>query len=140
MINKVGEPIRVKGWEYEWPLYLKEMSIAHVGALHSRKFFRSYGNFDMNYKIVGDFELLLRAGKNLKTAFMDEVTVLVTEGGVSDSIYAIKEHYKAVRTRGKYPIYKALPNALIVYLKFTIKAYLRKVGFNFYLKKAKKTI
>jgi len=136
MISKEDKPIRVKGWKYKYPIFLKEMTIAHPGALHSKKFFAKYGKFDTTYKIVGDYELLLRPGRNLKTAFMNEITVYMSEGGVSDSVNAIKEHYKAVTTTGSYPKYKALINTLIVYIKFVIKKQARRVGLNLYLKHA----
>lgn len=135
MIDTNGKPIRIKGWKFQWPHFLKEMTIAHPGALHSRNLFNTYGVFNTDYKIVGDYELLLRAGKNLNAAFLDEVTVKMSEGGMSDSVAAIKEQYLAVTITGKLPIYKALFNAAIVYMKFKMKKLLRFAGFNFYLKK-----
>jgi len=136
MIDKNGKPIRIKGWPFEWPLFLKEMTVAHPGALHSKKLFQRYGEFDTRYKIVGDYEFLLRPGDSLKALFMDKVTVLMSEGGVSDSVNSIKEHYKAVIETGKYPKYKAFTNSIIVYAKLVIKNRARKVGLNLNLRKA----
>jgi len=136
MIDNQNKPIRIKGWEFEWPLFLKEMTIAHPGALHSKNLFRKYGQFNTDYKIVGDYELLLRPGKTFKTLYMNKVTVLMSEGGVSDSTSSIKEHYKAVTETGKYPKHKALTNAIIIFLKLKIKKTARKIGFNIYLRKA----
>jgi len=136
MIDKNGKPIRIKGWPFEWPLFLKEMTVAHPGALHSKKLFQRYGEFDTRYKIVGDYEFLLRPGDSLKALFMDKVTVLMSEGGVSDSVNSIKEHYKAVIETGKYPKYKAFTNSIIVYAKLVIRNRARKVGLNLNLRKA----
>lgn len=136
MIDKKGNPIRIKGWPFEWPLFLKEMTVAHPGALHSKNLFQKYGEFDTQYKIVGDYEFLLRAGASLKALFMDKVTVLMSEGGVSDSVNSIKEHYKAVIETGKYPKHKAFTNSIIVYLKLETKNFTRKFGFDLHLRKA----
>jgi len=135
MIDKNGNPVRIKGWSFEWPLFLKEMTVAHPGALHSKKLFQQYGKFDTQYKIVGDYEFLLRPGLLLKTLFLNKVTVFMSEGGVSDSTSAIREYYKAVTMTGEYPKHKALKNAIIVFLKFKIKNIARKLGLNLYLRK-----
>lgn len=136
MIDRNGKPIRIKGWPFQWPLFLKEVTIAHPGALHSRRLFEKYGKYDTTYKIVGDFEFLLRPGPNLKTAFLNEVTVIMSEDGTSDSIAAIKEHYKAVTSTGRYARHKALFNFLIVVLKFKARKVARRFNLNLYLRQA----
>lgn len=136
MVDENGKTIRIKGWPFLWPIFLKEMTIAHPGALHSKKLFEKFGNYNIDYKIVGDYELLLRAGTSLKSLYLDEITVIMSEGGTSDSVKSIKEHYKAVTTTGKYPKHLALLNALLVYSKFKIKKLSRKIGLNLYLRKS----
>lgn len=135
MIDKNGNPVRIKGWSFEWPLFLKEMTVAHPGALHSKILFQLYGKFDIQYKIVGDYEFLLRPGVLLKTLFLNKVTAFMSEGGVSDSTSAIREYYKAVTITGEYPKHKALKNSIVVFLKFKIKNIARKLGLNLYLRK-----
>lgn len=136
MVDENGKTIRIKGWPFQWPHFLKEMTIAHPGALHSKKLFDKYGNYNIDYKIVGDYELLLRAGTSLKSLYLDAITVIMSEGGASDSVKSIKEHYKAVTTTGKYPKCLALINALLVYSKFKIKKLSRIIGLNLYLRKS----
>lgn len=136
MIDENGKTIRIKGWPYLWPMFLKEMTIAHPGALHSKKLFEKFGNYNIDYKIVGDYELLLRAGASLKSLYLDVITVIMSEGGASDSVKSIKEHYKAVTTTGKYPKHLAFLNAILVYSKFKIKKLGRKIGLNLYLRKS----
>jgi glycosyltransferase involved in cell wall biosynthesis len=136
MIDKNENNVRTKGWEWSWPSFLDEMTIAHPGALHSKYFFKKYGVFDTNYKITGDYELLLRPQKSLKAAFMNETTVRMAEGGTSDSIAAMYEHRNAtVKTGGRSPL-KSRLNLYFVMLKFVIKKAVRTVGLNVYLKKA----
>jgi glycosyltransferase involved in cell wall biosynthesis len=135
MTDAHGNLIRIKGWRWEWPSFLKMMMVAHPGSLHARKLFENYGYFDISYKISGDFELLLRPRNKLQAAFMDEVTVQMAEGGASDSVNAMKEQYRAAtKTGGASSIGMAL-NGLNIYFKYQIKNLFRRIGFNVYLKR-----
>ncbi|MNQ33538.1 PGL/p-HBAD biosynthesis glycosyltransferase [compost metagenome] len=136
MIDENGKSIRIKGWPFAWPMFLKEMTVAHPGALHSKELFNKYGKYNIDYKIVGDYEFLLRAGKSLKALYVDTVTVRMSEGGASDSVKSIKEHYKAVISTGKHSKYLAFINASIVYTKYKVKKIGRKIGLNLYMRKA----
>jgi len=70
---------------WSWQKFRRRMSIAHAGAFHNKKYFINYGLFDTTYKIAGDYELLLRAKASLKTHKLDEVTVIMSDGGVSNT-------------------------------------------------------
>jgi len=70
---------------WNWPKFKRRMHIAHVGGFHNKKYFQKYGLFDTSYKIAGDYELLLRAGKNLKTHKVNETTVMMGNEGVSNT-------------------------------------------------------
>ncbi len=83
---------------WTWKTFRRKMNIAHVGALHNKEFFKEYGLFDTSYRIAGDYELLLRAKDKLKTIKFNEITVIMADGGVSNS--QIKETYKET-TRAK---------------------------------------
>jgi len=69
---------------WKWNVFKRYMKIAHVGAFHSKRYFEKYGNFDENYKISGDYEMLLRAKSQLKTVFFDDFTAEMTDGGISN--------------------------------------------------------
>jgi hypothetical protein len=78
------------------------MITAHVGSLHRFDLFSKYGNYDTSYKIVGDYELLLRPGNKLTTLFLDQVTASMLAGGNSDRFPALTEARLAkVRTGGR---------------------------------------
>ena len=127
--------IRVKGWPWEWPFFLKEMTVAHPGSIHSRRLFDTYGLFDISYRSSGDYELLLRPRQMLRGAFLNKITVKMQEGGMSDSALGIEEHCRAaIHTGGCSPI-AAYSNALWVYAKFKGKKMFRRMGINAYLKK-----
>jgi glycosyltransferase involved in cell wall biosynthesis len=76
---------RVVGEPWSWPRFQKLMTIAHPGSFHHRRLFERLGRFDVNYRIVGDYELLLRARGTLRAEFMQKVTVRMSAGGLSHS-------------------------------------------------------
>jgi len=135
MIDTNGKSIRKTGYAWEWPLFRKFMTISHPGALHAQKLFRQYGSYNTAFKICGDYELLLRPREKLKAAFMDIVTVKMSEGGASDSISAVLEYYKASTTTGGNSLIKAGYSAILTISKFIFKKSLRKLGINVYLQK-----
>ena len=59
------------------------MSTAQPGALHSRRLFEKYGEFDKSYRVAGDYEFLLRARATLLTAYVDDIAVKMLSGGAS---------------------------------------------------------
>jgi glycosyltransferase involved in cell wall biosynthesis len=82
---------------WKWQQFKRYMKIAHVGSFHNKEYFEAYGDYDENYKITGDYELLLRAKDKLKTVFFDDFTAEMKDGGVSNInvIKAFKEAKKA---------------------------------------------
>lgn len=79
---------RIVGEKWDWKRFRRYMLTAHCGALHASSFFSCYGHFNDSYKISGDYDLLLRAGKNLKAGFLDDVVVAMTYGGKSQVGFA----------------------------------------------------
>lgn len=135
VIDKNGNKIRKIGFPYQWPEFLKNMLIAHPGALHSKKLFERIGNFNIKYKIVGDYEFLLRAGKELNAGFLEEVTVLMREGGASDSTKAIWEAHRAIIESREAGYFKTTLNTIWILIKYGIKNIARNFGMKVYLKK-----
>lgn len=121
-------PYRVIGWPWEWPKYQHVNTIAHPGSMHRRDLFERYGYFDPSYRIVGDYEFLLRGGPRLRTAFMDRITVIFREGGVSDGYAAIRESYKASITTGKASRLPMLYRAGVACAKYFIRTLLLKAN------------
>jgi glycosyltransferase involved in cell wall biosynthesis len=75
----------VVGREWNWRRFKRYMDVAHVGALHHRRLFERYGQYDASYRIAGDYELLLRPRDTLRTLFLDDVTVRMRVGGRSNN-------------------------------------------------------
>lgn len=134
MIDQSGKEIRVVGGKWIWPQCLKGMMISHPGAMHNKRLFDTYGNYDTSYRIAGDYELLLRPKDSIKADFIDEITIVVSEGGISDSFEGIKEHYRAVTQHQPSERFYLFLNDAITTLKFFTKTFLRKFGLNIHLK------
>ena len=90
---------------WKWKNFKRYMKIAHVGAFHNKNYFEKYGVFNEEYKIAGDYELLLRAKSNLKTIFLNTLTAEMKDGGVSNDnvLAAFKEARKAKITTAQIP-------------------------------------
>ena len=92
-ISPGGRP-RIIGKPWTWPQFRRYMCTAHPGSMHHRKLFEQYGTYDISLRIVGDYELLLRPGESLKSAFMPQITVNMQGGGASDGLSALDESRK----------------------------------------------
>ena len=77
---------------WSWDKFKVRMHIAHVGSFHNMNYFAKHGLFDTDYKIAGDYELLLRAGDQLKALWLDVNTVIMGADGLSNN--RIIEVYK----------------------------------------------
>tara|TARA_R110001606_G_scaffold283626_2_gene432089 strand:- start:347 stop:1114 length:768 start_codon:yes stop_codon:yes gene_type:complete len=71
--------------KWTWKTFKRKMTIAHVGSFHHKNYFKNHGFFNEDYKIAGDFEVLLRAKSQLKTHKIDEVTVVMGDDGISSN-------------------------------------------------------
>jgi glycosyltransferase involved in cell wall biosynthesis len=102
-IDLMYSNIKIKGKNnntgvWSWDKFRRSMNIAHVGAFHHKHYFKKYGIFDTSYKIAGDYELLLRAKEKLRTHKLNEITVIMSGDGISNS--NIKKVYSET-TRAK---------------------------------------
>jgi glycosyltransferase involved in cell wall biosynthesis len=88
------------GTEWRWPACARQLTTINVGTMHHRNLFDRYGNFDATYRSAADYEFLLRAGKDLRTAFTPEVTVKMRAGGASESTANLYERRRAKIRRG----------------------------------------
>ena len=71
LINKKNEEVIVVGdeWEIAEKKIYTNMSIPHQGVFHNKKIFKVNGKFDKEFKICGDYELILRNIKKEKPYF-----------------------------------------------------------------------
>lgn len=130
MVTMNNKDIYEVGSCWTWPHCLKGMPISHPGALHNRKLFEEIGLYDIDLKIAADYDLLLRKGKKLRTAFLDMVTIIVSEGGISDSFRAINEYYIVLKRCSELSSAKAYLLYLNMLIRFSVKTMFRKIGIN----------
>ena len=98
---KNGKFLKITGEPWVWKKFKKYVCTGHNGALHNRSLFDKVGNYDTSFKSSGDYELLLRLRKNLKTGYVDVVTSSMNLGGVSNSSsIAFWETYRAKLMNG----------------------------------------
>ncbi|MDP3878468.1 MAG: glycosyltransferase family 2 protein [Methylobacter sp.] len=86
LLNSKDEDVYLSGepWQNVKKRFKQIMSIPHPGTLHRRSLFEQHGRFDESFRIVGDYELLLRELKTADAAFIpDVITVAMRQGGIS---------------------------------------------------------
>ena len=83
LINKYGQTEFGEKWN--WNKFRKKMNIVHPGSLHSAILFNKYGFFNTDFKIAGDYEFLLRVGRDLNTFHINKPTIIFSLNGVSNN-------------------------------------------------------
>ena len=93
IVSKAGDVLRFDGlpWEQAKKTFCHTLTIPHPGLMHRRSLFEEHGMFDESYKIVGDYDLLLRELKTGEARFASDVTTVAFQhGGVSNSPGAMR--------------------------------------------------
>lgn len=116
--GRVRYGARIIGQPWRWSRFRRYMTVAHVASLHRRSLFDRIGLFDESFAITGDYELLLRAGPTLQTAFMSDVTVDMGVGGISSG-QSDRVFHEASRAKR---LHSGLPATIIVADRWRAKA------------------
>lgn len=93
-VDKKGNVLSMSGkqWKYSEGRY--SMGVTHVASITNKKYLEKVNYFDVTYKIVGDYHLLLKGGKDMKAGFVDNVVATMATGGASFSVKALIEQLK----------------------------------------------
>ena len=108
LIAKDDQPLYLvgKSWDQVKPVFIKSMSIPHPGMMHRRSVFEKNGKFDETFRIVGDYEFLLRELISADALFIPLIIVGVRQGGVScnpaNSLEILSEIRRAQIMHGYY--------------------------------------
>ncbi len=122
---------RLFGLPWTWKRFSCEMCAAHPGSMHRRRLFDRFGNFDVSYRIAGDYEFLLRARDGLNAAYMPVVTVMMRDGGLS-AAYAFRcmeESRKAKTTTGGRSVLAARLEEYKLKARILVRPLLHAMGF-----------
>lgn len=119
---------RIIGKPWIWNDFRRYMTVAHVGSLQRRDLYDRFGTYDTSYRIAGDYEFLLRAGDNLKAGFIDQVTAMMGDGGVSNkfALQAIAEAASAKRKRNATTLFETNLDYRIARLKHAARSWIKK--------------
>ena len=112
---------RIWGRPWTWKRFQTRMTWLHAGSMHRRSLFDRLGVYDVSYKTVADYEFLLRAGPQLKAAYMPVLTVVMRTGGISHSRQAIEEHIRATVITGRRNKSFAAVRLLIANLRYKLR-------------------
>jgi len=120
-----GTPI-VRGAPWDRARMRNYQVIAHPGAVHHRSLFEQHGQFDVSYRIAGDYDFLLRAADSIQGKFLDEVVVEMGGEGASNRqlLQVFRETY---RIQARFPGI-GRPRAALNFALAVIKAMLRRLA------------
>jgi len=83
LVDERLRPCGVIGAPWDYRGLRRRMRICHPGAVFRRELFRTFGNFDSRYRIVADYDWLLRLPESTTSRFVDRIVTMVGHAGVS---------------------------------------------------------
>lgn len=102
-VDDKGKTLDITGKLWNYNRCRINMDVTHVASLTNKNYFNRVGVFNTKYKIVGDYELLMRGSKGMKAEFMDKVVATMAIGGASFSTKGLKEQFKVKRKVAHMP-------------------------------------
>jgi glycosyltransferase involved in cell wall biosynthesis len=124
IINEKGEIDAIYGLNEKYSLkkLKKYMSIPHQSTFYRLEFFKKTGKYDNDFKIAGDYEILLRSYKNLQIKFLDSILSLMLSNGVSQTqITKVFNEFTRAKLKNKDKIRATYTKIYIYYLVMMIK-------------------
>jgi len=86
LVNSSDEVLAYAGepWQKIRKAFFQLMALPHQGVLHHRSLFERHGDFDTQFRIAGDYELLLRELKSNEALFLPDLVIAgMQQGGIS---------------------------------------------------------
>ena len=93
----------------------------HPGIFHNKNLFNKYGKFNNQYKIAGDYELLLRIVEKVNYEILDLTSVNMIAGGISQTIKVLNEGFRIQYADKRLGITSIVYNYLRLFLKLNFK-------------------
>ncbi|HLX37577.1 MAG TPA: glycosyltransferase family 2 protein [Candidatus Binataceae bacterium] len=128
LIGDDGQAQRIIGERWDWERMKRYQHIAHPGSLHRRDLFTRYGNFDERLAIAFDYDFLLRAGRDIRAAFLAEPVTMMGAAGQSNAQAwrAFRENRRIQRAHPEIGARAAAINHAIAAAKQVARATLRR--------------
>ena len=103
-VDMKGKLLKILGESPTWSKMRRAMVAAHVASLHNRhSLFETIGDYNLDFKICADYELLLRKKNKLKALMLPMHIARMAVGGMSFSTKAIIEAYKIRKLHHSLP-------------------------------------
>ncbi len=103
-IDKKGKILKILGEKPVWSKMRRYMACAHVASLHNKhNLFESIGEYNLDFKICADYELLMRKKSSLRSLFIENHIARMEVGGMSFSTKAIVEAYNIRKLHHSIP-------------------------------------
>jgi glycosyltransferase involved in cell wall biosynthesis len=120
---------RIKGDPWRWRNLC--MRTPHVGSMHRRTLFDRVGLYDTSYRVIADYELLLRGRGELSTAYSPVITVMMRAGGISSTkaFQGLDEAARAQVLTGRRNKVLVFINLLIQKTKVTLRPLFKVLGW-----------
>lgn len=111
LVRKDGSVIATFGSPWDRKRFFQLMTLPHQGVFHHRSLFEVHGGFNEEFRIAGDYELLLRELKSHDPLFIPDGTIAAMQfGGMSsDGRLAIETLREIKRARDLNGVTMATP-------------------------------
>jgi len=83
LIDNEDHPILTFGEAWDYKALRRHIRICHPGTWFKRDLFGIYGFFNLHYRIVADYEWLLRLPESTSAHFINRTIIRIGNGGVS---------------------------------------------------------
>lgn len=135
LVNLHGRKINLIGQAWDYKKLRYGMYIAHPGALHHKSLFNSYGVFREKFKIAGDYDFFIRSGKAIKSAFLEEPIVCMSNAGLSNSNFNLTfyEGFLVLKESEDFSYLDAIIFYVLSHAKMIVKKYFLLLKINFLL-------
>jgi glycosyltransferase involved in cell wall biosynthesis len=124
LVDPGGRDIRKVGQPWTWRAFRRYMCTAHPGSFTSIDYIRRVGGFNESLRICGDYELLMRAGPDLRTAYWPKSPVCMQTGGMSDGLRVLKETLQVKLDAGYRGRYLSLYDYAVSVAKYMVRSHL----------------
>ena len=124
LVRKDGSVIETFGSPWNRKRFFQLMTLPHQGVFHHRSLFQEHGHFNEEFRIAGDYELLLRELKSRDPVFIVDVTIAAMQfGGMSSDQRFSIETLREIRRARELNSIKVIP---IPWLWVFLKAHARR--------------
>lgn len=129
LVNSHGESLYPVGepWEKIRQRFKERMCIPHQGVMHRRSLFERHGTFNESFRIVGDYEFLLRELKTADAVFLSDLIAVGMRQGTGKSsspaaaLLSLNETRRAQRLHGqRLPSLRWVMSWIKVHLRMVI--------------------